>query len=228
MIRVSQTPEDTSAFQIDLIFHHDPSVGGNSTSEDIRVVLPSRKFKKLPFHIASETTPENEDACLICQHHIVKLQKYIILPVCCHIFHRKCIRRWLCKYRAQCPHCRQDVIGGKPMLRDRALSSDMTGQSNMQLTTASDVRPFYTIHSLPSMSISNLDIFHNVMVFITSALAQSDEDLFSIDDESEQIVSHSEFERISQVLTDIVSATRVSEENNSSHDQNNPENLSEE
>lgn len=261
MLRFPQTSGDTTIFQIDIeLGNHD-----NSISEDIRVVIPSRKFKKIPVHVALSTELNNETTCLICQNLIVELQKYTVLPICHHLFHRKCIRKWLCKYRAQCPHCRQEVIGAKPMLRNRALRVD--NSSNMQLTAFSgpaqgaqgaqraqraldilrnNTQHLYNIYSLSvvnylstNQTFNSSDVFHDVMVFVTSALSQSDEDLFLLDDtflhqDNEQTnLSGDLFDRrvprphISQGSADVITQDTETESNdaNTTNHPNNPENL---
>jgi hypothetical protein len=262
MLRFPQTSGDTTIFEIDI----ELGIHDHSISEDVRVVIPSRKFKKIPVHVAldaisdSENDNENEIKCLICQHHVVKLQKYTVLPVCHHLFHRKCIKKWLCKYRAQCPHCRQEVIGGKPMLRNRALSIE--NSSNMQLTVFStpsahgaqgaqrafnilrtNTQHLYNMYSLPmedflssNQTFSNSDILHDVMVFITSALSQSDEDLFLLDDtlshqqdgeETNLSIDLVDIPHVSQGIMDVATRDTETENNdaNITNQQNNPENL---
>jgi len=100
-----------------------------SFDDDVKVVIPRRKFKKFQVHIMKE---DCNLLCVICQNNVNTSEKCIALPACQHEFHRKCIYFWLCKYRAQCPQCRTEVEGGKPILRPEN-QQDLTVNNSFQI-----------------------------------------------------------------------------------------------
>lgn len=63
-------------------------------------ILP--KYKQ----IKDESFIENN--CSICQERF-KLREYIRELKCSHIYHKKCIDKWL-KDNLTCPYCRSDII----------------------------------------------------------------------------------------------------------------------
>ena len=44
--------------------------------------------------------------CAICRDDYTSHVKIVTLPTCKHVFHKKCIKEWLCKHRAVCPLCK--------------------------------------------------------------------------------------------------------------------------
>jgi hypothetical protein len=78
--------------------------------EDVKVTLDEDKFNKL----FTEKINENNKTkyfgkeCNICMEEY-KTNNIIIRLGCNHIFHRDCIKHWLCNERVTCPVCRKDT-----------------------------------------------------------------------------------------------------------------------
>ena len=64
--------------------------------------LPSITIQNL-----NEQLPKDKQSCSICLENFQMKDKVRTLP-CCHIFHMKCIDRWL-KGNASCPICKHDI-----------------------------------------------------------------------------------------------------------------------
>jgi hypothetical protein len=77
-----------------------------STMEDVKVVMPEEDFMKLSCTEIQEDSEKKE--CNICIETYTKGDFVIELP-CKHIFHKHCIRKWLCTEKINCPVCRRDM-----------------------------------------------------------------------------------------------------------------------
>ena len=51
---------------------------------------------------------KNKECCNICCEDYISGQYKRILPVCNHIFHKKCVDKWL-KSKSNCPICRNEL-----------------------------------------------------------------------------------------------------------------------
>ena len=76
-----------------------------SNLEDVRVVLTDSQFDKYIHNNPLEILNEN---CVICMGHETFELGVSELP-CGHLFHSKCIEKWLKNYAVTCPSCRKDV-----------------------------------------------------------------------------------------------------------------------
>ena len=74
--------------------------------EDVRVTLSENEFNRLESKKA--TGNETSKECNICMDNYKKEEDITILP-CEHIFHKNCIKDWLCKEKVTCPVCRFDT-----------------------------------------------------------------------------------------------------------------------
>lgn len=52
---------------------------------------------------------DDVDMCSICSDDFTIISTIIDLPKCNHIFHRRCIGRWLTEFKNKCPLCNTDV-----------------------------------------------------------------------------------------------------------------------
>lgn len=85
--------------------------GGNSpppavTREQVKKI-PCKDFDTEYFE---EDRRSDNVSCPICLEEYVKGEKLMVLPVCGHMFHSRCIGKWL-RSRGDCPICRQWVSG---------------------------------------------------------------------------------------------------------------------
>ena len=86
----------------------DPSLGFGilpNEFEDVKVVLSEREFNKLNVDIIQD---EIDNECNICIENFKKDNQVIKLD-CNHMFHKECIKKWLCEEKVNCPVCRKDV-----------------------------------------------------------------------------------------------------------------------
>ena len=70
-------------------------------STEIKCILSKRRLKKM--YIKEKTTECIDENCVICfERMITKEKKYKLY--CDHIYHKKCINKWLCE-KVTCPLC---------------------------------------------------------------------------------------------------------------------------
>jgi hypothetical protein len=74
--------------------------------EDVKVVMNEEDFEKMPCKIIQ--TKDDKKECNICIEVYKNGDKVIELP-CNHLFHKECIKQWLCKEKINCPVCRYDI-----------------------------------------------------------------------------------------------------------------------
>lgn len=94
---------------IDILF------GDNLTQhfEDVKVTLTEDEFNKFDnIKISSDNFERYNEQCHICIDDY-KIDDIILQLKCKHIFHKTCIKDWLCKENVSCPVCRQDCRNEK-------------------------------------------------------------------------------------------------------------------
>ena len=79
--------------------------------EDVKIVLSDEQFNNLLNITYEELNESNE--CLICMDECNK-DDDIIKTSCKHLFHKKCIKLWLCEESNKCPICRIEIEKGMP------------------------------------------------------------------------------------------------------------------
>ena len=72
-------------------------------------VLSNKDAKSIPQFIfrGGRRSEEDEDqtCCAICRRDFIMGDVISSLPTCHHLFHKKCVYRWLTRYRRCCPLC---------------------------------------------------------------------------------------------------------------------------
>ena len=92
--------------------------------EDVKIILNEEQFNKLTMLEYSELEETDSKECLICidefinTDEITKISPSVKIKEldcgCNHVFHKKCIKSWLCEHSNKCPVCRVEVDKGSP------------------------------------------------------------------------------------------------------------------
>ena len=75
------------------------------TEEDVKIIISEDDFKTL------KEIDIEEEYCSICLDSINT--KAMILP-CNHVYHKGCIKEWLCNHSNKCPICKNETFKGIP------------------------------------------------------------------------------------------------------------------
>jgi hypothetical protein len=81
-------------------------------SKDLNILIKSKKNNHVshlhPYHKITNTLLNNLDVCSICCDYFKVEEYFRELPICKHIFHKKCIDKWFYKdiKNMKCPICR--------------------------------------------------------------------------------------------------------------------------
>jgi hypothetical protein len=78
--------------------------------EDVKVTLSKEEFNDFPcFIIDKENVSKYANMpCHICIETLKEKDEGLTLP-CLHVFHKNCIKKWLCEEKVTCPVCRKDT-----------------------------------------------------------------------------------------------------------------------
>jgi len=85
-------------------------LGNVDDLQDVKVTLSQSDFNKLE-KIQIKNSNLNDflnSQCNICMEEY-KIDEFVIKLKCKHLFHKECIKDWLCKEKISCPVCRMDV-----------------------------------------------------------------------------------------------------------------------
>ena len=85
----------------------------NNIYEDIKIVLNNEQFESLPCNFYKDLNLNEIKECLICINNFNDEDEIIHLP-CNHMFHKNCIKSWICEENNKCPVCRIEVAKGTP------------------------------------------------------------------------------------------------------------------
>ncbi|MFS7944437.1 putative transcription factor C2H2 family [Helianthus anomalus] len=99
-----------------LLTHSSTPRASSLSLHDIQTHIPPFKF--------SSTTPASDD-CSICLEFLNEGEICRVLPVCDHVFHARCVDRWLTKVPS-CPVCRTRVRLDNGGSSDSVVSDDET------------------------------------------------------------------------------------------------------
>uniref|UniRef100_A0A6C0DZI0 RING-type domain-containing protein n=1 Tax=viral metagenome TaxID=1070528 RepID=A0A6C0DZI0_9ZZZZ len=86
------------------------NLGEGNNYEDVKVVLTEEQFNGLDELKCLSGVSDQSSTCSICMSDFDEDTEFlglISLP-CKHIFHKNCIKHWLCKESVKCPVCRHD------------------------------------------------------------------------------------------------------------------------
>lgn len=78
--------------------------------EDVKVTLTDEQFQKLNSVEVNENNRLEYETleCNICMDEY-KIADNVVKLGCKHVFHKDCIKHWLCNERVTCPVCRKDT-----------------------------------------------------------------------------------------------------------------------
>ena len=97
------------------------------TQEDVIVALTEEQYDNLEHKILDlkSTSEENKiKECFICMESFVE-NEVITKIKCNHIFHKECIKPWLCKQSTKCPICRVEVDKGTPIFNNLSTNNNI-------------------------------------------------------------------------------------------------------
>lgn len=84
--------------------------------ENVKLVILKEELKKIPlmkYKDISENIKSNNILCSICQNNFKKYNKIRLLN-CNHVYHQRCIDKWLLEMSHKCPICRESCGEYKP------------------------------------------------------------------------------------------------------------------
>ena len=81
-------------------------------------------LEEIEFRAIEHMDDDGERVCSICLIDFNNGEKLIQLPICKHLFHGECVKRWL-QENSLCPYCRSDIKNSLEILKqDRGRSQD--------------------------------------------------------------------------------------------------------
>jgi len=92
-------------------FSLNPLSHNNYVYEDVKIILSEEQFNNLECKHFKELHLNENKECLICiedfndEDDVIKIQ-------CNHIFHKNCIKSWVCEESNKCPICRVEIDKG--------------------------------------------------------------------------------------------------------------------
>ena len=92
-------------------FTLNPSSHNNYLYEDVKIILSDEQFNNLECTSFKELNLNENKECLICIENFNDDDDVIKIP-CNHIFHKNCIKSWVCEESNKCPICRVEVDKG--------------------------------------------------------------------------------------------------------------------
>jgi hypothetical protein len=99
-------------------FNHLPT--GNiqnpfSTYEDIKMIISEDEFENLTYDEYKNCSEDHKKIkeCTICTDTFSE-DDIVLCTICKHVFHKNCIKQWLCHESVKCPICREEICRGHP------------------------------------------------------------------------------------------------------------------
>ncbi len=86
-------------------------------NSDVKVVISEEQFDEDLNHFEYQEIKDEakNTKCSICTDEFIN-NDMVVKTKCDHVFHRDCIKPWLCNESVKCPICREEIIEGKPKL----------------------------------------------------------------------------------------------------------------
>ena len=92
-------------------FSLNQSSHNNYIYEDVKIILSEEQFNNLECTSFEELHLNENKECLICIENFKDEDDVIKIP-CNHIFHKNCIKSWVCEESNKCPICRLEIDKG--------------------------------------------------------------------------------------------------------------------
>ena len=92
-------------------FSLNPSSHTSYIYEDVKIILNEEQFNNLECTSFKELNLNENKECLICIENFNDDDDVIKIP-CNHIFHKNCIKSWVCEESNKCPICRVEIDKG--------------------------------------------------------------------------------------------------------------------
>lgn len=109
LIDMNEEPNNTPIFYTTFILN--PSSQQNYIYEDVKIILSEEQFNNLECKSFKELNLNESKECLICIENFNEDDDIIKIP-CNHIFHKNCIKSWVCEESNKCPICRIEIDKG--------------------------------------------------------------------------------------------------------------------
>lgn len=98
--------------------HSSSPITRNNRFEDVKVILRKNELEKhepCRYSELNEETRATNNKCTICLEDFTD-QSCVRKMDCNHVFHKKCIDKWLLEYNYKCPMCRKECGSYEPKL----------------------------------------------------------------------------------------------------------------
>jgi hypothetical protein len=108
---INEIPEFIPFSDINNIFYSINNSLDNSLHEDVKIIISEENFDKLENITYEDLNLSELTECQVCTEEFNK-EDEIKKLICNHIFHKNCIKQWLCEESNKCPVCRVEVEEG--------------------------------------------------------------------------------------------------------------------
>lgn len=98
--------------------HSSSPITRNNRFEDVKVILRKNELDKheaCKYNTLDDETRATNNKCTICLDDFTE-QTSVRKMDCNHVFHKKCIDKWLLEYNYKCPMCRKECGSYEPKL----------------------------------------------------------------------------------------------------------------
>ena len=83
--------------------------------ENVKVIISEDEFENLHFDEYKNVSDDHKKVkeCTICTDSFQENDN-VLFTECKHVFHKECIKQWLCHESVKCPICREEICKGHP------------------------------------------------------------------------------------------------------------------